>query len=311
MHGHETDVSARARLLLALSITVTALAVELWGAAWTGSLALLADAGHMLSDVAALVIALGAVWLAGRAHTWSSTFGLHRAEVLAATGNAVGILLLGAFVVWRGVERLQEPSTVDGAGLAAIAALGLAANLAVLFVLNKGASERRLSVNLRAARLHVLADLGGSVAAITAGLVIALTGWERADALLSLLIVGLIGVTALRLLRETLHVLMERSPPGVDLRDVQESLATLPSVRRAHDMHCWTISGSFVSFACHLELEPDAEPLAAIDAATSLLRDRFDLNHVTIQPEGPASGHMHDAPLGAGIGGEGRPRPSH
>ncbi len=299
MHGHEADGSAQGRLVLALSITFVALVVEIWGAMWTGSLALLADAGHMLSDVAALSIALAAAWFAGRPHTWSSTFGLHRTEVLAATGNAVGVLLIAAFVVWHGIARLREPTAVDGEGLAAIAAIGLAANLAVLLVLHAGRSGQRLSVNLRAARLHVLADLGGSVAAVAAGLIVALTGWERADALLSLVIVALIGVTALRLLGETLHVLMERAPPGTDLRDVQESLETLPSVRRAHNMHCWTISGSFVSFACHLELEPGVDPLAAIEAATSLLRDRYDLHHVTIQPEGPAAVHVHDAPLGS------------
>lgn len=109
MHGHERDVTARARLVPALSITAAALVLELWGAAWTGSLALLADAGHMLSDVAALTIALGAVWLAARPHTWNSTFGLHRAEVLAATVNALGVLLIGALVVWRGVARAARP----------------------------------------------------------------------------------------------------------------------------------------------------------------------------------------------------------
>lgn len=170
----------------------------------------------------------------------------------------------------------------------------------MLLALRTGGTEQRLSINLRAARLHVLADLGGSVAAIAADIIVALTGWERADALLSLLIVALIGVTALRLLNETLAVLMERSPAGVDLRGVEESLATLPSVRLAHDLHCWTIAGDFVSFACHLELEPDTEPLATIEAATSLLRDRYGLLHVTIQPEGPAATHVRAAAGGSG-----------
>ena len=291
VHGHGGDGATRSRLAIALAITAAALALELWGAVWTGSLALLADAGHMLSDMAALALALLAAWMAGRAHTRRATFGFHRAEVLAATANASGVLLIAALVVWRAVERLRDPAEVDGARLAAIATLGLAANLVALLVLREGAS-----VNLRAARLHVLADLGGSVAAVAAGLLVALTGWERADAVLSLAIVALIAVTAGRLLRETLAVLMEQAPAGVALRDIEEELAALPGVRRAHDLHCWTIAGSFISFACHLELEAETDPLAAIEAATALLHDRHGIHHVTIQPEGPAAVPLLDAP---------------
>ncbi len=302
MHAHGADAATRSRLALALAITAAALALELWGAAWTGSLALLADAGHMLSDMAALALALVAAWLADRAHTWRATFGFHRAEVLAATANALGVLLIAALVVWRAVERLRDPADIDGERLAAIATLGLVANLAALLVLREGRS-----MNLRAARLHVLADLGGSLAAVAAGLLVALTGWQRADAVLSLAIVVLIVVTAARLLRETLAVLMEQAPAGFDLRAVEDELAALPGVRRAHDLHCWTIAGSFVSFACHLELEADAEPLAAIEAATALLRDRHGIRHVTIQPEGPAAVALLDALPGAGGRGAGAP----
>ena len=277
---HAADPVARRRLALALLIAVAVAAFEFWGSLITGSLALLADAGHVIADAGALTLALAAVYVAGRPHSTRWTFGYHRAEVLAASVNGLTLLLIAAFIVWRAVDRLRSPSEVEGGGLIVIAAIGLLANAVAWWIL-KGPS----SVNVRAARLHVLSDLAGSVVAVFAGAVVLTTGWERADSLLSLAIVGLIVLGALRLLHETFGILMAGVPPGIDLAEIDAELRALPGVASSHDMHCWTITTGFVAFACHLQLAPGADAHEVVEEASSLLRSRFGIEHVTIQPD--------------------------
>ena len=282
-HGGDGGEGAtRRRLALALALAVATAVLELVGSVVTGSLALLADAGHVLGDVGALTLALGAVWFAARPHSLRWTFGFHRAEVLAATANGLVLLGIAAFIAWRAVERLNDPTEVDAAGLTVVALAGLLANVVGLLIL-RGPQ----SINVRAARLHVLSDLAGSVVAVSAGVLTGLTGGTRIDPVLSLVIVLLVVLGALRLLRETIEILMARAPSGIDLGAVDEALRELPGVAAAHEMHCWTITSGFVAFVCHLELTPGADAVDAVEEATTLLAERFSIDHVTIQPEAP------------------------
>ena len=278
-HDGPGSTDAR-RLLIALAIAVVTAAVEVAGSIATGSLALLADAGHVFADVGALSLALLAIRVAARPHTMRSTFGYHRAEVLAASLNALALLAIAAFITWRAVERLRNPSEIEAAGLLAVASAGLIANLVALLILRGS-----ISVNVRAARLHVLSDLGGSIAAVAAGLITVATGWDRADSLLSLVIVALVVVGALWLLRETAGILMARVPAHIDLPALTAQIEALDGVLAAHDVHCWTITSGCVAFACHLQLRPTADTTAVLDAASALLRTDWHIDHITIQPE--------------------------
>ena len=277
---HAATGGVRRRLALALALAVATAVLEIAGSLLTGSLALLADAGHVLGDAGALTLALGAVWFASRAHSLRWTFGYHRADVLAATLNGLTLLAVAAFIAWRAAERLRAPVDVDAAGLTLVAGLGLIANVAAVLIL-RGPQ----SVNVRAARLHVLSDLGGSVVAVNAGVLIGITGETRIDPLLSLVIVALVVIGALRLLRETFAILMARVPAGIDLAEVDVELRSLAGVVAVHDMHCWTITSGFVAFVCHLQLAPSAGVAGVVEAARTMLRERFGIDHVTVQPE--------------------------
>lgn len=234
----------------------------------------------MVTDATALTLALGAVWLSQRPHTLRLTYGYHRIEVLAASAN--GLLLFGvaALVAWHAVERLMSPSAVDGGTLLVVASAGLASNAVALVMLH--GSE---SVNVRAARLHVLSDLGGSVAAVTAGVIAVTTGWERADPLLSLFIVALVCFGAWRLLGDTLSILMQRVPPGLDLGAVERALRGVPGIRAVHDMHVWTVTSGFLVFTAHVEVTAE-DVLGTVHRAADLLRDEFGIDHAAIHPEG-------------------------
>ncbi len=283
-HEH-VDAAAggnRRRLSIALAIAAGTAVLELWGSVVTGSLALFADAGHVLADVGALALALVAVWFAARPHTLRRTFGYHRAEVLAAALSALLLLGVAVLISWRALDRLRSPAEVDAVGLTVIALGGLLANAVMALVL-----RGRDSVNIRAARLHVLSDLGGSVAAVTAGVLTAATGSTRVDPLLSLVIVALVVFGALRLLRETVAILMASVPPGLDLSEIDEALRALPGVRAVHDMHCWTITSGFIVFACHVQLAAGSDGPGVVEQATQILRERFEIDHVTIQTERP------------------------
>jgi cobalt-zinc-cadmium efflux system protein len=278
-HVHEDS----RRLALALALVGATAALELWGAFVTGSLALLADFGHVLSDFGALALALAAVRVGSRPHTLQWTFGFHRAEVLAAAVNGLGLLAIALFITVQAAIRLRSaPPEVHAAGLISVATAGLVANGGAAVLLARGES-----MNMRAARLHVLFDLGGSLMAILAGVVIAQTGWTRVDALLSLAIVVLLVIAALRLLRSAVAVLMDAVPPGIDLTAVESALRALDEIRAVHDVHCWAIHGDVIAFAAHIEVRPGHDPQHAIAHATQVLHERFGIDHVTLQPELP------------------------
>lgn len=265
----------------ALLLTLGFALVEAVAGWWSGSLALIADAGHMLTDATALGLAALAAWLARRPPSDRHTYGLVRAEVLAAVVN--GLLMLGliAFIALEAVERFGKPRAIQGETVIAVAALGLMINLLVAWRLIRGGQD----LNTRAALLHVIGDLLGSVAAITAGAVILLTGWTPIDPLLSLLVAGLILVSAWHLLSEALHVLLEGVPQHIDLQAVGRDLAALGGVRSVHDLHIWTLSSGKIALSAHLDLQRLDDWPRILLQARQLLAQRHGIGHVTLQPE--------------------------
>ena len=294
-HSHAAGRAGdRARLRWVLLVTVVVLVVEVVGAVVTGSLALLADAGHMATDAGAVVLALGASYVAARGGGPRSTFGLHRAEVLAAVANAVVLLGVCAFIAWTGIGRLSDPPEVDAAPMMAFAAVGLVANAVSLGVLNRSETG---SLNLRGAAAEVFGDLVGSVLALAAGLVILLTGWQRADALASLGIAVLILPRAALLLRDAGAVLLEIAPAGLDVAAVEHHLRHVPGVVDVHDLHAWTITSGLPSLSAHVTVTDEALGQrgvgAVIDELGRCVAEHFDVRHATFQVE-PLSHQDHE-----------------
>jgi len=294
-HGHAPAAAAagldrdhRRQLLLVLAITTTVLAVEVVGAALSGSLALLADAGHMLTDAAGLLIALIAAHLATRPATSSRTWGYQRAEVLAATVQAAVLLAVGVFVLVEGVRRLFDPPEVASTAMVVFGVVGLAGNAVGMLVLSR---SRASNFNMRAAFLEVVNDALGSVAVLVAALVIATTGWLRADAVVSILIGLLILPRTLRLLRETGEVLLEATPRGLDLEQVRQRMLALPHVHGVHDLHASQIATGLPVLTAHVVIDDscflDGHAPQMLDALQlSLARDfPVSVEHSTFQLE--------------------------
>jgi cobalt-zinc-cadmium efflux system protein len=290
-HSHH-HTAQNGTLIVALLLTLSFAGVEAVAGWWSGSLALLADAAHMVTDSSALGLAAAAAWLARRPPSMRHSYGLVRAEVLAALFNSLLMLVLIGFIVREALERVGTPRDIDGGTVIGVAVIGLAINLVVAWVLSRGAH----TLNSRAALLHVLGDALGSVAAITAGIVIVTTGWTPIDPLLSLLVAALILFSALRLLREVLHVLMEGVPGHVQLAVVGRDLARLPGVRRVHDLHVWTLSSGTLALSAHLELRDLADWPATLAAAQQAMEAQHGISHVTLQPEVPTAAPLVRAP---------------
>jgi cobalt-zinc-cadmium efflux system protein len=273
-------------LMWAMAFTVGYAAVEFAAGWWFGSLALMSDAGHMVSDAAALALAWFAAWLSQRPPGSRHTFGLARAEVIAAFVNGLGLLLVVLLIAVEAVKRLMAPTDVQGLGVMGVALVGLLLNLVVAYILSR--SERTL--NRRAALLHVLADVVGSFAALLAGAVIYFTGWRPIDPILSLAIAVLILGSTIHLLREALHVLMEGVPRSIRLAEVGRALARIPDVHNVHDLHIWHISSGQVALSAHLRLASLERWPEVLEEARAILDRRFGIAHVTLQPELPAQG---------------------
>jgi cobalt-zinc-cadmium efflux system protein len=292
-HSHSHD-PGRPAFAAALAITFGYALVELAGGVWSGSLALTSDAGHMFSDALALALAAGAAWIARRPPGLKHSYGLARAEVIGASLNGLFMLAIIVVLVVEAVQRLLEPRPVMAVAVMTIAAIGLAVNGAVAFILSRG----HHTLNVRGALVHVIGDLLSSIAALIAGAVIYVTGWLLIDPILSLVIAVLILTTTLKLLRDTLHVLMEGVPADVDLAEIGAALAELRSVAEVHDLHVWSIGSERMALSAHLEIEQlDAWPVI-LHEAQHLLRDRFGVDHVTLQPElAPALRLPREAPV--------------
>lgn len=282
-HGHHShDHSAPLwALATALGITGVVFFAELVGGWLSGSMALLADAMHMLSDATGLIIALIAVLFGRRSVSQYATFGYRRVEVLAAAVNAVTVVLISVWIVVEAVRRLGSGEEIATGPMIAVAVVGLIANAVSAWVLH---SQREHSINVEGAYLHVLVDLLGSIAVIAAGLVIAFTGFQAADVIASLIIAGMVLPRAWALLKTSTSVLLERVPAHIDPGEVGESLLALEGVEAIHDLHLWSMSGNNVLCTVHLITRGAHGPL--LDRAQARLRE-FGIDHATIQIEGP------------------------
>lgn len=281
-NAHGLQARNRRALSLALAITLFFMVVEVIGGIITNSLALLADAGHMFSDASALGLSLFAIWLAGKPHTHERTFGYHRAEILAALANGITLAAVSFYVFWEAARRFAEPPEVQSAPMLAVAVIGLAANGAAGLILG-GLSGT--SLNVRSAFLHVLGDALGSVGVIAAGIVMLTTGWFLADPLISIGIGVLILIGGLRVTREALGIILEFAPRHIDIGQVRAALLSFDGVTDVHDLHVWTITSGFVALSCHMCIREGCDSASLLRRATHLLAERFQIRHVTIQPE--------------------------
>lgn len=285
-HSHHATAAEvggnRRRLTLALMLTATYMIAEVIGGLLANSLALLADAGHMLSDVAALALSLVAVMFAQKPATRHRTYGFHRAEIIAALANGALLLALAVLIAREAWERLAAPPEVHGSLMLAIASGGLVVNLVNLAILSGG---RNTNLNIRGAWLHVMADALGSVGAMSAGAAIYFFGWRWADPAASFVIAALVLYSAWGLIRETLDVLMEGVPKGISIDDVSAALKELPGVLDAHDLHVWSLTSGRNIATTHLVIHEDADHQKVIDDAIHVLASRFAIEHATIQVE--------------------------
>lgn len=282
-HAHHHRAAAPPRALQsALLFTIGFMVVEAVVGFRAHSLALLADAGHMLGDAGALALALLAAVIAVRPRTASATFGYRRAEVLAAFVNGVVLALLAIALLSEAVARWLAPTAIDAQAVMGCAVLGLAVNLWVARLLHQGAQH---NVNMRAALLHVLSDALGSVGVLVSAALITVFGWQRADAVTSALIAVLIAWSGWRILRHTAGVLLESAPAGVDVRRVEQCIAATPGVLGFHDLHVWRISDGFDVVSVHVTLRPEAHGVEVSRAVSSRIAAELGIAHVTVQPE--------------------------
>jgi len=281
-HGsHHAHADAGMSLLWPLLITGGFAIIELLGGWYTGSLALLGDAGHMFSDVAALGLAWLGAWVARKPASQKHSYGLLRAEVIVAMVNGLVMLAVVAAIIYEAIQRLQEPQPVQGAEVMLIALIGLVVNIIVARQLH----QHQHSINSRAALLHVMGDLLGSVAALVAGAVIYFTGWMPIDPILSLFISALILFSTVQLLREVLHVLMEGVPHRLDIAAVSHAMSDMPQVEGIHSVHIWALSSEVTALSAHVALHDMSKWHEVLLNLRSMLHERFDIDHVTLQPE--------------------------
>ncbi len=283
-HAHISPGTPRRALAIALGLTASFMGVEVAVGLWSGSLSLLADAGHMLSDAAALVASLVVAHIAARPRSPRNTYGYRRAEVLAALLNA-GLLAIAAVAIVReAYDRFATPPLVHGHGMLATAAGGLVVNLIAAWILHR---EGGGGLNVRSALFHVLGDALGSVAAMVAGVIVLTTGWRLADPLASLGIAVLLGVGVWHLVREATGVIMESAPPHLDTLALEAAIRAMPGVASVHDLHVWSLTAGAPMLTAHVVLTHGAHGTDVARGICEMLRERFQIDHATIQPEAP------------------------
>ncbi|MCB1959973.1 MAG: cation transporter [Rhodocyclaceae bacterium] len=284
-HGHN---GRRTTLLFALTLTLGYAAIEALAGWWAGSLALLGDAGHMLTDSVALALAAFAAWLAVRPAGPRLTYGLGRIEALAALANSLLMLAVVVAICWHAVGRLLSPQPVAGGTVTVVALIGLGVNLLAAWLLSRHGSD----LNTRAALLHVIGDLLGSVAALVSGIVIQWTGWMPIDPLLSMLICGLILASTLGLLRQVFNTLLDGAPDALSVDEVGRSMAAIEGVTSIHDLHIWSLGANRTALSAHVVVNDARHWPAVLAALQAHLAQRFGIDHCTLQPELP-----HSAPI--------------
>jgi cobalt-zinc-cadmium efflux system protein len=280
-HSHAPSAGADRRwLTLALLLIAAFMGVEVAAGLLAGSLALLSDAAHMLTDAASIGLALVAARLAARPASGAFTFGLGRAEILSAQINGAVLFLLAGAIAIEGVQRLGSPPDVEGAVVIAVGAVGALVNVGAFWALSR--AERR-SLNVEGARAHVLADLYGSVAAVSAGVVIASGGPRAVDAVAALTVAALMLRSGWSLLRHATRVLLEAAPRGIDPQQVGRTLAAMPGIVEIHDLHVWEVTSGFVAVAAHVVVAPDDDCHLRRRELQSVLHERFGIDHTTLQ----------------------------
>jgi cobalt-zinc-cadmium efflux system protein len=277
----------KSRLRLVLVLTSLFFVVEVLGGLWTNSLALLSDAGHMLSDMFALGLSLFAFWLSSRKPSPTKTYGYYRFEVVSAFINGVLLILIALWIFGEAYSRFQEPAAVKSVPMLVIAVLGLMINLLGIYLLHEIGTK---NINIRGAMFHLIGDAAGSVGAITAAIAISLTGWTFFDPLVSVLIGLLIIYSAWRLLWDVVNILMQGVPPHIDLDGIKQEMLSVDGVIGLCDLHIWSLTSEVESLSAHVVVEDMGRNKEILEKLTCLIRDRFGINHVTLQIEDEAVG---------------------
>jgi cobalt-zinc-cadmium efflux system protein len=297
LHGHQHDHSDardrnRVRLACTLGLTLVVMVAEIVGGWLSGSLALLADAGHMFSDAAALGLSLFAIWVAQRPPTPQHTYGYYRAEILATLVNGSTLVAISIFIFVEALERVRTPPEVQGGLMAVVAGIGLLVNLVGLALLHAG---RKDSLNIRGAWLHLLTDALGSVSALLAAGLIWRFGWYWVDPVASVLIGLLVIYSSYDLLRESINILMEGTPRHLNVDELQQALAAVAGVAAVHDLHVWTITSGMVSLSAHIVADDSRAARELLDDVHATLHDRFGIEHSTIQIENASDAQCRTA----------------
>lgn len=281
-HSHHTSDTNASALAKALALTGTFLVAEVVGGLLTGSLALLSDAAHMMTDTVGLAIALAAVHIGARPADNRRTFGYRRFEILAASANAILLFAAAAYILYEGIQRFLNPVAIETLPMLGIAVLGLVVNLISMRILAGGHEH---SLNIKGAYLEVWSDMLGSIGVIAAAAIIWLTGWTWVDALVAIGIGLWVVPRTWSLFRETTNILLEGVPDGIDLDSVSSRMAAVPGVSGIHDLHVWALTSGMPSLSAHLVLTPTADPDAVREATTETLHEHFEITHVTLQAE--------------------------
>jgi cobalt-zinc-cadmium efflux system protein len=292
-HAHDHRSGSRRSLSIALALIMVYMVVEVVGGLISGSLALLADAGHMLTDGAAIGLALLAIWVSGRPASIEQTFGFHRTEILAAMLNALSLWLISALIFFEASRRFNDDLQVDGGLMLGVGAVGLLVNLAAAWALHRSSGE---SLNVEGAFLHVVADLLGSVAVVAGGILVLAFEWNIADPIFGIVIGVLILASSLRLLWKVVHVLMEGTPSHLDLHHLCQRLEELEGVTGVHDIHAWTITTGYDALSAHVTADPTVmqDPNPVLQALRDIASSEFGIGHVTIQLEDSKDGCVED-----------------
>ncbi|CAM4345491.1 cation diffusion facilitator family transporter [Paenibacillus tarimensis] len=290
-HHHHVDLEGNKKgLIIALAITFGIMLLEFFGGLFTGSLALLSDSGHMLSDSSSLVLSLIAVWIAAKPASPKKTYGYQRFEIVAALFNGISLFIIAGFIVWEAIERFANPPAVSSGSMMVIALIGLLANLlSAYFLMSRG--DVKNNINLRSAYLHILGDALGSIGAIGAGLVMWLFGWYIADPVISMAVSLLILRGAWSVFVNALHILMEGTPEAIDQQSVRAALEQIDGVLNVHDLHIWTITSGMDSLSCHLLVDDNRDSQRILQQAIRLIGERFGIHHTTIQVENSGIEH--------------------
>jgi cobalt-zinc-cadmium efflux system protein len=296
-HGHgpgrDGHRSNRRRLSIVLALTSTFMVVEFVGGWLANSLALIADAGHMLGDVAALGLSLFALRVSQRPATPEKSYGYHRFEILAALANGVALAAIAIVIFVQAWARLRQPEPVEGGLMLTVAIAGLSVNVFAAFALHAASGH---NLNVRGAYLHVLGDLLGSVGAITAAIIVITTGWTPADPIISCLVASLILVGSWRLIRESVDILLEAVPRDIDLAAVRKAILDVPPVEAVHDLHVWTLTSGYRAMSGHAIITDPSHHATVLEAIHHRMHEDFGIDHVTVQVEYPPMVHLTPKP---------------